>query len=206
MSKIKLILSASILLLVSGQVNSALIVDDTQSVRADFEISIVSPFTLPAYILSYTVEFDRANLLNPGEGYKVTSYDSNGVELGMASYINSFSGSIISCSCTDIRVDPLLETINYFAIIDSLGGSFDVSNVYSLAFDADNGLGNSISSIGSLKAIPSDCSQFPGGGATEGCFPGPGPFPGKVPEPPAILLFGIGLIGLIGFTKRRKSA
>jgi hypothetical protein len=27
-----------------------------------------------------------------------------------------------------------------------------------------------------------------------------------VPEPPAILLFGIGLIGLIGFTKRRKAA
>jgi hypothetical protein len=28
----------------------------------------------------------------------------------------------------------------------------------------------------------------------------------RVPEPPAILLFGIGLIGLIGFTKRRKAA
>lgn len=28
----------------------------------------------------------------------------------------------------------------------------------------------------------------------------------RVPEPPAILLFGIGMIGLVGFTKRRKAA
>lgn len=54
------------------------------------------------------------------------------------------------------------------------------------------------------------CSGFPGGGSTGGEFPGGGNtggcFPGKVPEPPAILLFGIGLIGLIGFSKRRKAA
>lgn len=55
-------------------------------------------------------------------------------------------------------------------------------------------------------AVNSLCSEFPGGGNTGGCFPGPGPFPGKVPEPSAIFLFGIGLIGLIGFSKRRKAA
>lgn len=58
--------------------------------------------------------------------------------------------------------------------------------------------------------VRTNCSEFPGDGETGGEFPGGGAtdgcFPGKVPEPPAILLFGIGLIGLIGFTRRRKVA
>ena len=54
------------------------------------------------------------------------------------------------------------------------------------------------------------CSKFPGGGATGVCFPGPGVFPGggvsAVPVPAAIWLFGTALMGLVGFSKRRKAA
>ena len=171
--KTKPVLAASIPL-ESGQVGAARI-DSTQPLRADFNLVIQDPFSLPAYLLSYTVEFDRVDILNPGEGYKVSSYDANDILLGEDCYFNSGAGSIVGCACTDTRANPLLETDSYYAIISSLNGTFDVSNVFSLAFDADNGSGNSISSIGLLGTTPS-----------------------PVPAHPALLLFGTGLLGLIG--------
>lgn len=47
-------------------------------------------------------------------------------------------------------------------------------------------------------AVLSLCSEFPGGGATGGCFPGPPPFPGHaVPEPGSLVLLVTGLLGLL---------
>ena len=56
------------------------------------------------------------------------------------------------------------------------------------------------------------CSEFPGGGATRGCFPGRGPFPGPapvgagalpVPEPGStLLLLGMSLIGVRALRRR----
>jgi hypothetical protein len=115
--KTKPVLAASIPL-VSGQVGAARI-ESTQSLRADFNLAIQDPFSLTAYILSYTVEFDRVDILNPGEGYKVSSYDANDILLGEDCYVNSGTGSIVVCACTDTRVNPLLETDSYHAIISS---------------------------------------------------------------------------------------
>ena len=39
---------------------------------------------------------------------------------------------------------------------------------------------------GSVATVPAPCSEFPGRGNTGGCFPGPGPFPGKAPERPSL--------------------
>jgi hypothetical protein len=44
------------------------------------------------------------------------------------------------------------------------------------------------------------CSQFPGGGSTGGCFPGPGPFP--LSEPGVLSLIVLGLAG-VGFANKR---
>ena len=47
---------------------------------------------------------------------------------------------------------------------------------------------------GGGAAFRFDCSEFPGGGVTEGCFPGPHQF---VPDPgSSMLLLGMGLVGL----------
>jgi hypothetical protein len=45
------------------------------------------------------------------------------------------------------------------------------------------------------------CSPFPGGGSTGGCFPGPGPFP--APEPATLALLGIAFAGL-GLSRRQR--
>ena len=47
-----------------------------------------------------------------------------------------------------------------------------------------------------------ECSPFPGGGSTGGCFPGPGPFP--APEPGVIALIAAGLLG-IGLVAGRRA-
>jgi hypothetical protein len=48
------------------------------------------------------------------------------------------------------------------------------------------------------------CSAFPGGGATGGCFPGPGPFPVPEPSTYALMLAGLGVLGLVA--RRRRAS
>jgi hypothetical protein len=48
------------------------------------------------------------------------------------------------------------------------------------------------------------CSNFPGGGNTGGCFPGPGPFPAS--EPASLTLVCAALLGVVAIRRRRFTA
>jgi hypothetical protein len=54
-----------------------------------------------------------------------------------------------------------------------------------------------------IVTVADDCSEFPGGGATGGCFPGSGHDGQFVPDGGAtLLLFGLGLVGLAAGRRR----
>ena len=48
------------------------------------------------------------------------------------------------------------------------------------------------------------CEPFPGGGNTGGCFPGPGPFPAPEPTTYALMLAGLGAMGIAA--RRRNTS
>tara|TARA_R110001583_G_C5666243_1_gene410208 strand:- start:5599 stop:6360 length:762 start_codon:yes stop_codon:yes gene_type:complete len=79
-------------------------------------------------------------------------------------------------------------TLAFWGIASDLGiksihfGDFDGLPTHEGSFSIDN------------LTIGNFCSGFPGGGATEGCFPNSRPFP--VPEPSALVLLALGLLGL----------
>jgi hypothetical protein len=66
-----------------------------------------------------------------------------------------------------------------------------------------------------FREVSDDCSgfpgggntggEFPGGGNTNGCFPGGGNGHASVPEPGTLPLLALGLTGLVGIRKFRKS-
>jgi len=246
MSKIKLILGALILLLVSLQVNASLIIN------GGFEDPIVgnqfggfehrNGFELTGWesFSSYvpgtgedpgSVHFNT-NYAPVSEGNQAVQIEVPGdwISQSFATVIGQEYGVSFDLSAFPVYGGPNLGFKPCNPYCDSILGVYvgSVSEIFtgsSADYLTNTLLFNAVSSISTLKfenlyagdllgnyphldnvSVNSVCSEFPGGGATEGCFPGPGPFPGKVPEPPALLLFGIGLIGLVGFGKRRKAA
>jgi hypothetical protein len=100
--------------------------------------------------------------------------------LGSDSYLNGGNRNIIGCACTDIYVDPLLETIDFYAILKPIAGAFGVSAITALIYDADNGLGNSLDAVGTIRGIS------------------------PVPIPATVWLFASAL-GVFGYRGKRKA-
>ena len=67
-----------------------------------------------------------------------------------------------------------------------------------------NESGQFILNVGNQAFLYTPCSPFPGGGSTEGCFPGPGAFP--APEPTTLALLAMALAGLGISRRKRKTA
>ena len=86
--------------------------------------------------------------------------------------------NIIGCACTGGLLDRLLVNENFHLIITALSGSFEVTRVVVVAYDDDNGYGNSTTATGVISSF-------------------------SIPEPGTLALFGLGLAG-IGAMRRKK--
>jgi len=111
------------------------------------------------------------------------------------------SGVMISSDLASPRFDnslainPLTGVFYSVAAID--GGLYEISPVTGAATRIGwTGMRN----VRSLEFA--DCSLFPGGGATGGCFSGPGPFP--APEPGALALVSLALAGLAAVRLQKR--
>ena len=254
MGKIKLILGASILLLVSVQVNASLIIN------GGFEDPVVgnqfggfehrNGFDLTGWESFSTwipgtgedpgsVHFNT-NYAPVSEGNQAVQIEVPGdwISQSFATVIGQEYGVSFDLSAYPVFGGPNLGRTRCNPYCDSIigvsvGSASDIFTGSSASYVTNTLLFTAITSISTLKfenlyfgdglgnyphvdnvSVSSLCSEFPGGGATGGefpgggntggCFPGGGPSP--VPAPPAIWLFGTGLIGLIGFSKRRKAS
>lgn len=136
---------------------------------------IGDPFALPARIVDHTVEFGPGggvSALNNGEGYEIATFDANDVLLSIESFMNVADGNIIGCACTGGLLDTLLTTSGGHLIIGSLAGSFNVRNVYLVAYDATM---DSADATGTLS---------------------------QVSEPATFALLGLGLVGIAASRRR----
>jgi hypothetical protein len=132
----------------------AILVSPGSPIRVDFVFPIADPFALPARIVDHTVEFGPgggAAALNIGEGYEIATFDANDVLLSIESHMNVADGNVIGCACTGGILDTLLATSGGHLTLGSLAGSFNVRNVYLVAYDATM---DSAHATGTLSQVP----------------------------------------------------
>ena len=225
MGKIKLILGASILLTCFSSVNAALITSGDK-IKFDFDFSsdpLQPVYTyLPwGYDNFVGGEADpQAILWEPDKEVKLTIFDKDGIVEYESLYSIPLGQAVPDIFTIFGQVLAFNDTLGSFQL-ESIDAEFSMLNfkfqmckqLQDGSNDCTNRLEFDEEAINAAR-VPDPCSGFPGGGATGGefpgggntggCFPGGGPSP--VPAPAAIWLFGTGLIGLIGFTRRRKAA
>jgi len=214
---IKAILGASILLLVSGQVSANLItvqIGDTDGLG----IGVLPDETFD-YLAIGPADGDGTDEWVFGNQTFNLLYDVSGIGSIESAYLEVFTGGqgyldISSLyidnqfvgQLTDGDIGPVDNNIARLDIFDltSFSSLLDGDTDFSIYTNIDDGW-----ALDYMRLEITSCSEFPGGGATGGCFPGPGEFHGGgvsvVPVPAAIWLFGTAMIGLVGFSKRRKT-
>ena len=129
----------------------------TTPVRVEFTLGTdeTTPgFELPVVLIDYTVTFNSADSLNPGDAYRTDTFASNGTFLGGSSYTNTGSGNIIGCACTGGPLVLPLDQPHFFMLLSSLSGTFDVTEVIALAYDCTNGCGEHARAFGQIHRIP----------------------------------------------------
>jgi hypothetical protein len=227
MKKVKLILGALVLLM-SGQVNSALIdngdwTTDTSTgldwldLNLTYAMSVdTASSTYSGWQLASTSEYDNLfdtifpNYTTP----KSLTYDS-----GIANDFDKHASQLetfFSLFGEAPPSDPGRSWVQAFFLAENTGLDLMQLNLQRaeerVVIDPHDYRGYDSDDTGGaagLFLVRDTCSGFPGGGHTGGAFPGGGNtggcFPGKVPAPAAIWLFGTGIIGLIGFSRRRRA-
>jgi hypothetical protein len=124
----------------------------------------------------------------PGDRFSVFDF---GTSLGLTTLVPPDS------SLGSVGFDPMVALANenlsrgFFPLAANTDHSFEIAVV-----NNPWGVGG-----GWLRVDPV-CSEFPGGGETGGCFPGPHPF---VPDPASsLLLLGTSLAGLAAFARYQR--
>lgn len=118
---------------------------------------------------------------------------------------NTYPLLFISLSDLDFSGGAVIDNVSYVSDVCTNPHCGPISALTSLAFTAHSidMMFSRLLSTDVHSLTITTCDGFPGGGSTEGCFPGPGPFP--VPEPGFLALLSFSLAGL-AFTRRRKQA
>jgi len=160
-----------------------------------------------------SIEFDFENDTGSADfGQSFVSFFGNGFTFhdilltGNADGTINFNGLMDWGSTTDIRVGLTWEIVELSGSDDPFGGTSDLGlHVVTLDGDGDGIRGNAM-----------DNGPFPGfsmaldgmwvGMDLDGLWEPPQPYhPSPVPVPAAVWLFGSGLVGLIGFARRKKA-
>ncbi len=195
-----------LLLALTSQVSSAAIVtfDSLETPGNSFEL-LPTPLTVEGFVFT-TVSGNGSPVLATIEqgstqyngSAALTSSNSSDIEMTLQ------GGGLFSIGSLD--VDNIFQTVSggTFEFIGNLSGGGQVAQ----QFAADNSLGNETVSLIGFQNLT---SLILGGAGTLG-FANIGTVDNintslnPVPVPAAVWLFGTGLIGLFGFSKRKKAA
>jgi hypothetical protein len=125
--------------------------------------------------------FGGPDLINPGEGWRVSLFTSGNTLLSQETFSNVFGVDITSGSAAD-NPGPVDNTGHFF--IDQIVGSFDLHQLFIRGFNA-----------GIISGGPVEVLSFEVGTAAT-------PLPAALP----LIATGLGALGLFGWRRKKRAA
>ena len=191
---------------------ASLPIGDPQCYQDDF----ITRISDTGYMVSYSGGISSPNMSSDLCGLNVSALYESGLMLTDKGYVydplvDSNHQWVIVPSCTgDVRGYVLSGSSFGFSppVMKAEVSAQIAHSICDLVADeihdkVTNASGQFIVNDGDKAFLYTPCSEFPGGGSTGGCFPGPGTFP--APAPATLALVAIGLAGL-GCSRRRNAA